>query len=123
MSSFCRYFRISLAVADFLTGIVVCSAINSTYTLFFIAHPFQEQGEPITLASYFDQAYIDGFGIISVLSLSASILMLLVISADRYYKLSNKQAAIIVVTFSFTKKLPWSEDSEKIFAVFKSTAK
>ena len=73
----------SLAVADFLTGIVVCGAVNSTYTLYFTARPFHQRGEQIGLTSYLDQAYIDGFGIISVLSLSASILMLVVISLDR----------------------------------------
>ena len=97
-TSFCRYFRISLAVADFLTGVVVCGAIHSTYTLFFIAQPFREQGEQTTLASNFDQAYIDGFGIMSVLSLSASIFMLLMISTDRYYKLDNKHVIIIAAT-------------------------
>ena len=102
---------------------MVCGAIHSTYTLFFIAQPFREQGEQTTLASNFDQAYIDGFGIMSVLSLSASIFMLLVISTDRYYKLDNKHVIIIAATSWFTKKLLSSKDSEKVFAVFKSTAK
>ena len=39
------------------------------------------------------------------------------------YKLNNKQAVILVVTLSFTKKLPWSEGSEKISAVFESNTK
>ena len=43
--------------------------------------------------------------------------------ADRYYKFNNKQAVILVVTLSFTKKLPWTEGSEKIFAVFESNTK
>ena len=79
----CRYFRMSLAVADFLTGIVLCGAINTTYTLYFTDRPFHQQGERIGLTSYLDQAYIDGFGIISVSSLSTSIFMLVVISLDR----------------------------------------
>ena len=75
----------SLAVADFLVGIVVCGTINSFHILYFTARPFQQQGEEITFtASYFDQTYIDTLGIISILSLAASIFMLLVISADRY---------------------------------------
>ena len=73
----------SLAVADFLAGIVVCGAVNSTHSLYFTARPFLQRGEQIDATSYLDQAYIDGFGIISVLSLSASILMLVVISLDR----------------------------------------
>ena len=72
-----------LAVADFLTGIVLCGAINTTYTLYFTARPFLQRGEQISATSYLDQAYMDGFGVISVLSLSASISMLVVISLDR----------------------------------------
>ena len=83
----------SLAVADFLIGIVVCGVISSFYILYFTARPFQEQGEQTNFtARYFDQAYIGGVGIISILSLAASIFMLLVISADRYLGLIlNKQ--------------------------------
>ena len=74
----------SLAVADFLAGTVVCGAINATYNLYFTARPFHQQQEQISSwESYLDQAYIDGFGITSVLSISASIFMLIVISLDR----------------------------------------
>jgi len=73
----------SLAVVDFLTGIVVCGAVNSTYTLYFTPHVFNEKGEEITTLHYHTQTYIDGFGVITILSLSASILLLVVISMDR----------------------------------------
>ena len=73
----------SLAVADLLTALVVCGAINSTHTMTFLPHPFNERGEKVTELHYHDQAYINGFGVTTVLGLSASVFMLVVVSMDR----------------------------------------
>lgn len=75
----------SLAVADLLSGVIICGAMNTTYTLFFTQHKFNEEGEKAKSLDYHDQNYIDGFGAVSILSLSASVFTLVVISLDRYF--------------------------------------
>ena len=67
----------SLALADFLTAITICGIINSTYEADLLPRKF------IRTRPQFSEVYAGGFGIIASLSLSASILMLVVISLDR----------------------------------------
>jgi len=79
-----RQLRVSLAIADLLTIIVVCGSINTTHTLYFGRRKFTENGEKTTIHDYgITQSYIDGFGFATVSALSASIFILGAISLDR----------------------------------------
>ena len=78
-----RKLRVSLAIADLLTVVVVSGSINTTYALYFGPHKFTEDGQRISILDYHTQTYIDAFGTVTVTTLAVSIFTLVAISLDR----------------------------------------
>ena len=70
---FCRYLRMSLAVADLLAGIVTCGILSSHYNHFCTVEQTLNHS----------QVFINVFGAGYTLSMAASILLLVFISIDR----------------------------------------
>ncbi|XP_078495738.1 uncharacterized protein LOC108950158 [Ciona intestinalis] len=91
-------FRSSLASADLIIAIVVAGSMNTTRRIYFGPHKFLGEGEYPSMLDYLPQVYIDTFGALTVMSLSASILTLACTSVDRFvailkplrYKLSTR---------------------------------
>ena len=72
-----------LAVADLISGAVICGAMNTAYTFYFKQRKFTQNGEKAKSSDYHSQQYIDTFGMVTIVSVSASVFTLVIISLDR----------------------------------------
>ena len=83
VSSF-RFLRMSLAVADLLSGVALCGAINSSYKVYMNPREFIEISHKASPFHTNTQAYLNTIGVFTVLSLGSSVFTLAIISLDRY---------------------------------------
>jgi len=79
------YFKVQLAVADLLVGLVILpGSIYQSYVLYFTPLPLRREGQAPRSIDYFSQEYLNFMGIITVLSFATSICTMGAAGVDRY---------------------------------------
>ena len=84
------YFKMSLAFADLLVGVIVMPAIlYNHYVVSFLPLPFREEGSLPEHTDYFSQAYLNAIGFFTNLGEIASVYTLCAASVDRYFAIAQ----------------------------------
>lgn len=90
MSNVPGYFKVSLAVADLMVGLIVLpGSVYQNYRLSFMPLPFRTDGEKPQIEDYFKQSYLNTMGFFTLMSLTASLNFLLTFSIDRYLSVTR----------------------------------
>jgi len=79
------YFKISLAVADMIVGLIVLpGSVYHGIVQNFQSLPFRAEGQIPKATDYFDQSYLDFMGVFTVWSFAVSVYTMGAASIDRY---------------------------------------